>query len=114
MENQTYTIQRKENRDIRYTDAWLRENGLNANDLAEIALHLQQAQMIATNILKHHGRFLAQNQAHTLNNYLKAFSNKSTRFKITLKQAYTVMNIGTQVNRQLFKQYRKSKKQSIT
>jgi hypothetical protein len=62
--------------------------------------------MIATNILKGASRYLGQNEAATLNNFLSALSHGSKRRKLTEADAYKVMNIGKAVNRKLFKAYK--------
>jgi len=82
---------------------WLKENGLNEKNFASIELHLAQAQMIATNLLKHHAKLLGHNEAATLNNFLNAMAFGSKRKKLTAGSAYKVMNIATAVNRKLFK-----------
>ena len=88
---------------------WLKENGLKEKCFTLVPIELLQAQCIATNILKNNGRYLAQNEAHTLNNFLFSMSRKDKRNNLTIKHAYTVMNIGKAVNRKLFKAYKKSK-----
>ena len=106
MDDITYNIQRKTQKAEKQTKEWLKHNGLNNDYFADIALHLAQAQKIATNILKNHAKLLGQNEAHTLNNFLQAIKNKKKRAKITATQAYKVMNIGNAVNRKLFKAYK--------
>jgi len=91
-------------------DNWLRENGISQRDFEQLDLHLLQAQRIANNTLKHHANLLGQNEAATLNNYLRAMST-SARKKLTIKQATTVMNIGASVNRKLFKERRQLSRQ---
>lgn len=88
------------------TDNWLRQNGIDPNKLNELDIELLQAQMIATNLLKHHAKLLGQNEAASLNNFLQAIRNGKKRRKLTLKTCYKVMNIGTAVNRKLFKSHR--------
>ena len=90
---------------------WLQANGISPDSFATAPLILLQAQRIATTLLKEHGKLLGQNEAAALNNFLCAMSNGKARSKITDKQAYRVMNIGTAVNRKLYKQYRQLNKQ---
>jgi hypothetical protein len=85
------------------TDNWLRQNGIDPSKLNEFGVQLLQAQMIATNLLKHHAKLLGQNEAASLNNFLMAVRNSKQRRRLTLKSCYKVMNIGTDVNRKLFK-----------
>jgi len=88
------------------TNYWLKQNGLKPELLTALDIELLQAQKIAHNLLKHHAQLLGQNQAATLNNFLRAMTFGSQRKKITKRQCYTVMNIGTEVNRKVFKQHR--------
>ena len=106
MDNTTYNIQKQGRKDEQQTTRWLKDNGLNAEYFANIDLHLVQAQQIATNILKHHAKLLGQNEAHVLNNFLQAMTNKKKRSKLKVAQAYKVMNIGNAVNRKMFKAYK--------
>lgn len=103
MDNTTYSIQKQARKDEQQATRWLKDNGLNAEYFADIELHLVQAQQIATNILKHHTKLLGQNEAHVLNNFLQAITNKKKRAKMNAAQAYKVMNIGNAVNRKMFK-----------
>ena len=101
-------IQHQQNKDDHVFKDWLKQNGFNEKYFAVVAVELLQAQKFATNILKESGRYLDQNQAATLNNFLLAMSRKDKRKKLTKKQAHTVMNIGKEVNRKLFKAYKKT------
>ena len=85
--------------------SWLTENGLSSQELETTDLHLLQAQRIAHNLLKHYPKLLDYNQTVSLNNFLRAMS-RSQRKKLKLAHAQKVMNIGTTINRKLFKQYR--------
>lgn len=91
------------------TSKWLKDNGLNEKVFADVELHLVQAQMIASNILKFNSKLLGQNEAASLNNFLQAMNNKAKRAKLTVSNAHKVMNIGTAVNRKMFKAVKKLK-----
>jgi hypothetical protein len=91
------------------TNKWLRDNGINPEILSDLNIQILQAQMIATNILRHHGKLLEHNEAALLNNFLKASRNGKLRQKLTLTACYTVMNIGATVNRKIFKMHRQQK-----
>ena len=106
MDDLTYRQQRQEKANDTQTETWLRNNGITAQQFSDLDVGLLQAQRVASNLLKHHAGLLEQNQAHTLNNYLQAMTNKKKRNKLTEAQAHKVMNIGTQANRKLFKQHR--------
>ena len=88
------------------TNTWLRQNGIDPEILNKLDVEILQAQMIATNLLKHHGKLLGQNEAASLNNFLQATRNAKMRRKLTLKSCHKVMNIGTSVNRKMFKKSR--------
>jgi hypothetical protein len=88
---------------------WLAENGISPYTFEQIEPHLLQAQRIAHNTLKHHTNLLGQNEAATLNNFLHSMSSRKAA-KITITQAFKVMNIGAAVNRKLFKQHRQLKR----
>ena len=106
MKEQDYAIQRKQAADDKQREIWLKQNGLNDRGLTELPLVLLQAQRIATHMLKENGRYLEQNQAQTLNNFLQAMRNRNKSKQLTEAQAYKILNIGKQVNRQLFKAHK--------
>ena len=85
-------------KDTQKTDAWLKSNGIGVNQIYVGTTELFQAQKLATNTLKQHGRLLEQNQAATLNNFLRA-ANGKRRNKITQGQCFRVMNIAKQAQR---------------
>jgi len=109
MDDITYRQQRHEKTNDTQTETWLRNNGITAQQFCDLDIGLLQAQRVASNLLKHHAHLLGQNQAHTLNNYLQVMTNKNKRNKLTQTQALKILNIGTQVNIKLFRQYRKLK-----
>lgn len=81
------------------TNNWLKQNGVNVAQIYVGTAELFQATKLATTTLRDYGRLLAHNQAHTLNNFLKAARSGKTRTKITQGQCYTVMNIAKQAQR---------------
>jgi hypothetical protein len=95
-------------RTVEQTNTWLRDNGIKPKQFSDwdIDTNLLQAQKIAHNLLKHHAKLLGQNEAATLNSFLVAMSSPRTRRKLTKASCYKVMNIGTSVNRKLFKQHK--------
>ena len=105
----THDQQRKDNKHKGITNAWLKQGGINPAKLELSPLHIQQATMIATNLLKHNAKLLGQNEVHTLNNFLVATKSNAKRRKLTLANAHKVMNIGSAVNRLLFKEIRQTK-----
>jgi hypothetical protein len=81
------------------TDDWLARNGINVAHIYAGTTELFQATKLATATLKDCGRLLEQNQAHTLNNFLKATRSFSARDNITQGQCFKVMNIAKQAQR---------------
>jgi len=98
-------VQRKQ------TDHWLAQNGINVAHIYAGTAELFQATKLATTTLKDWGRVLEQNQAHTLNQFLKATRSARTRDKITQGQCFKVMNIAKQAQRKSAK-LRKQKTQA--
>ena len=88
------------------TNNWLKQNGVNVAHIYAGTTELFQAQKLATQTLKEHGRLLQQNQAATLNNFLQVTRNYKNRTKITQGQCFKVMNIAKQTQR-LFSKLRK-------
>ena len=81
------------------TDDWLTNNGVNVAHIYAGTAELFQATKLATATLKDWGRLLEQNQAHTLNQFLKFARSTRTRDKITQGQCFMVMNIAKQAQR---------------
>ena len=81
------------------TDHWLAQQGINVAHIYAGTAELFQATKLATITLKDWGRLLEQNQAHTLNQFLKATRSSRTRQRITQGQCFKVMNIAKQVQR---------------
>jgi hypothetical protein len=81
------------------TDDWLANNGVNVAHIYAGTAELFQASKLATATLKDCGRLLEQNQAHALNNFLKATRSFAARNKITQGQCFKVMNIAKQAQR---------------
>ncbi len=88
----------KDKKDIKSTDDWFASNGIGVNQIYIGTTELFQAQLLATNTLKQHGSLLEQNQAATLNNFLRAANGKQ-RMKITQGTCFKVMNIAKQAIR---------------
>ena len=89
------------------TNRWLKQNGVNVAHIYAGTTELFQAQKLATQTLKEHGRHLQHNQAATLNNFLQATRNFKKRSKITQGQCFKVMNIAKQAQRLCAKLHKK-------
>jgi hypothetical protein len=88
---------------------WLKENGITNRLFNEAQVFQLQAYKTATNILKHNVKLLKNNEYEQLTSYCKAMLNSKQRNSLTKRNTYEILNIGTRINRQLFKQYRKIK-----
>ena len=93
---------------------WLAENGLCAKQLLNTELAVQQAQRIAYNLITHHHQLLTTQQITQLNQYIKAASYYNSRMRIQPQATYEIMNIGSCINRKLFKQNRQLNIQTPT
>ena len=87
---------------------WATDIGSNAKRVFADNIDLVQATRIATNILKHEAKLLEQNQVQVLQAFLQAAQSKD-RNKITQGQCLKIMNIGTKINRKLFKKLKTHK-----
>ena len=91
------------------TDKWFKQHGVNVAHIYVGTAELFQASKLATMTLRDFGRLLEQNQAHTLNNFLKATRTPKTREKITQGQCSKVMNITKQAQRKSAKFFKARK-----
>ena len=88
------------------TNNWLKDNGISVKHFASIDSQLLKAQQTAFNLLKHHLHLLNDSQIKTLQVYCSQMANDKKRKKITKNFAYKVLNIGTKINRNIFKAYK--------
>ena len=87
---------------------WATDIGSNAKRVFADNIELVHATRIATNLLKHDAKLLEQNQVQVLQAFLQAAQGKD-RNKITQGQCFKIMNIGTKINRKLFKKLKAHK-----
>lgn len=92
--------------DEQVANEWLKQNGIAVKHMDKMDLCLQQAQMVATNLLTHHANWLNSEQHSTLTTYIKTVQIRARQNKACRAMAYKVLNIGKQMNRELFKQHR--------
>jgi hypothetical protein len=109
---QQHDIQSNHDRDTQQTNCWLKSQGLSIDGFTKIDTLLLQAQQIAHNCLKHHGQLLDQREARILNKFLQCLQKKALRQCIKPAQAYKVMNIGTSLNRRVFKKLKQQARQT--
>jgi hypothetical protein len=97
--NNTY----KDKQDERKTNDWLAANGVSPVALYVGTTEVYQAIKLATNTLRDRGCALVQNQASTLNNFLRKASSTKKREKITQQQCFNIMNIAKEAQRRYAK-----------
>jgi hypothetical protein len=88
------------------TAEWLKENGWDEKSFTVIELPFLQAQQVAYFLMKYNATLLNEEQTDLLNNYLNDIKHKAKRKKITQKTIYRVLNLGTKINRQIFKAHK--------
>ena len=96
-------------KDEQLSNEWLKENGITNRLFNETQVFQLQAYKTATNILKHNVKLLKTNEYELLISYCKRMLNSQQRNSITTRSTYQILNIGTRINRQLFRQYKKIK-----
>jgi hypothetical protein len=85
---------------------WLKQNGIAIKHMDKMNLCLQQAQMVATNLLKHHAEWLNSEERNLLMTYTKTVQIRARQNMACRAMAYKVMNLGKKFNRQLFRQHK--------
>ena len=92
------------------SDAWLRENGIAPSALLTQPLHVLQAQRIAHDLLQHHVNWLNAEQLQGLQAFCaraaKAKGKKKPQSWVSKSACVQIMNLGSELNRQLFKEQR--------
>ncbi len=105
-QEQQYQIRKQEQLNTQQADTWIKQQGLNIGTFSSTNLQLLQAQQTAHTLLTAHKHLLNQKQVQTLKAFQQKNNNKRTNTKLNPKTAYQVLNIGTKINRQLFKKYK--------
>ena len=106
-QEQQYQIRKQEQQDTQQADTWIKQQGLNTGTFGITNLQLLQAQQTAHTLLTAHKHLLNQKQIQTLKKFQQKINNKRTNTKLNPKSSYQVLNIGTKINRQLFRAYKK-------
>ena len=89
------------------TAEWLKQNGMDEKSFTVIELPFLQAQQVAFALMKYHSALLNDEQTDLLTNYLKDIKHKAKRKTVTKTRVYKVLNLGTKINRQVFKAYKR-------
>ena len=105
-QEQQYQIRKQEQQDTQQAEAWIKQQGLDTGTFGTNNLQLLQAQQTAHTLMTAHRQILNQKQIQTLKKFQQKTNNKRTRTKLNPKTAYQVLNIGTKINRQLFRAYK--------
>ena len=106
-QEQQYQIRKQEQQDTQQADTWIKQQGLNTGTFGITNLQLVQAQQTAHTLLTAHKHLLNQKQIQTLKKFQQKINNKRTNTKLNPKSSYQVLNIGTKINRQLFRANKK-------
>ena len=106
MDDLTRTQQQLTKTNDAQTTAWLRDNGMTEKQFQDLPVIVLQAQRVATTLLQNHQNILQPPQVEQLKTYTQVMRNSAKRKKLTTTQARTILNIGTQAKRKLFKQLR--------
>jgi len=106
MDDLTRTQQQQTKTNDFQTTAWLKDNGITEKQFQDLPVVVLQAQRVAAALLQNHQNILQPSQLQQLKTYNQAMRNSTKRKKLTTTQARTILNIGTQANRKLFKQLR--------
>ena len=92
----------KNKRDDALTADWLRDNGIGDKAFCTTHIRLLQAQQAANTLLNQNKNLLTSNQIKALKAFQRKMASKKIRAKLKPESAYTVLNISTKINRQLF------------
>lgn len=92
--------------DEQVANEWLKQNGIAIKRMDKMDLCLQQAQMVATNLLKHHAECLNSDERDLLSTYTKTVQIRSRQNMACRAMAYKALNLGKRTNRKLFRQYK--------
>jgi hypothetical protein len=88
------------------TQKWIRDNGMLVASFNTTHVRLLKAQQTAHWILSQHRSLLNAGQIALLERFQKQMANKRIRSRLKPQAAKPVLNIGSKINRQLFRQHR--------
>jgi hypothetical protein len=84
------------------TNQWLKKIGINPSDLITSSLLLLQAER-AAKWLTQHSLLYSSNDALLIRAFIEQTLKTKSRKKITVSQAYKILNLGTKARRKLYK-----------
>lgn len=103
-----YQINRQTNIQTDATNEWLKNNGIKLKQFTTTKPRILVAQQTAYRLLTEHQSQLSNTQISTLRFYINKYTNSKQRNKITDGECFSVLNIQSKLNRQLFKAFRQS------
>ena len=103
-----YQINRQTSIQTDATNEWLKHNGIKLNQFNTTKPRILIAQQTAHRILTEHQSQLSNTQTKTLRHYISKNNNSKLRNKITDGEFFSVLNIQSKLNRQLFKAFKQS------
>ena len=103
-----YQINRQTSIQTDETNEWLKHNGIKLNQFNTTKPRILIAQQTAHRLLTEHQSQLNNTQTKTLRHYISKYNNSKLRNKITDGECFSVLNIQSKLNRQLFKSFKQS------
>ena len=109
MDDLTYNIQRRTEKDIKTTDAWLRSKGINIKSFNKTKPVILQAQKASEDLLTQHSAILDNTTKKFLKNFQQRYRNGKKRDHISEGDCYRVLNLSSRVKRGQYKNNRQLK-----
>jgi hypothetical protein len=109
-----YQILRKNDKDTRTTEKWIKDTGLNVCVFNRLPVQILKAQQVAHTLLTLNLNLLTTEQIKTLRAFQRKVGNTKNHKNLKPTTAYPVLNINNIINRQLFKQHKQLSQSNIT
>jgi len=109
-----FEILRKQGKDVRITEKWIKDTGLNVCVFNRLPVQVLKAQQVAHTLLTQNLNLLTTEQIKTLRAFQRKVGNTKNHKSLKPTTAYPVLNINNKINRQLFKKHRQLSKARIT
>ena len=106
MDHLTYNIQRRTEKDIKTTDAWLRSKGINLKSFNKTKPVILQAQKASVDLLAQHSDLLDRATKKFLRNFQQRYRNGKKRDHISDGDCFRVLNLSSRVKRGQYKNKR--------
>lgn len=104
MDDFTYRLQARTQKDTATTDAWISAQRITSQQFADVDVHvcLLQAQKIARMTLQHHARLLDTHNIAALNGFLQKMAVGKSRSILRAQHARAVFRVCAQANRKWY------------